>query len=248
MEHFRNPFGPEDFVNARVMENRRFVDAVIRRARSHRLFSHPFLSALGGAAPSRDVSWFILTSFYKIVEPFTGLLCALAGRAPDLRSRFALMDNVYEEMGRGDFDQAHARLYVKLLASIGVGVEETERTPALRCIQKINDHLVEVLERRPFSVGCAVLAAAESTIPPTFPVLAAIARCAFPGTDLTFFERHGLRDAGHAGDASMLFAVSGDRRHFATVETAVKLDLDHRSELLDEWMTAIAATPQRGPC
>lgn len=240
MEHFRSPYGHDDLVNGRVVENRRFIDDVLRRARSHRLFSHPFLVV--PHAPSRDLACFVLTSFYKVVAPFTGLLCALGGRAPDLRSRFALMDNLYEEMGRGDLDGAHPSLYLRTLASIGVTADGAERMPTLRSIRKINDHLLEVVARRPFSVGCAVLASAESTIPPTFPVLATLTQ-AFPDADLTFFERHGARDQGHAGDASLLFAVTTDRSDFTTVETAVELDLDYRSDLLDEWMAATTATP-----
>jgi hypothetical protein len=38
----------------------------------------------------------------------------------------------------------------------------------------------------------------------------------------------------------MLFAVSADSSRFATVEAEVKLDLDYRSELFDEWMSAIS--------
>jgi hypothetical protein len=57
------------------------------------------------------------------------------------------------------------------------------------------------------SVACAVLASAESTIPASFPILAAMARRAFPDIDMTFFDRHGPRDEGHPDDVSMLFAV-----------------------------------------
>ena len=57
---------------------------------------------------------------------------------------------------------------------------------------------------------------------------------------MTFFERHGPRDEGHSDDASMLFALSAESRQFGSVESAVKRDLDYRSELFDDWMRAIA--------
>ena len=53
---------------------------------------------------------------------------------------------------------------------------------------------------------------------------------------MTFFERHGSRDEGHAGDASMLFAVSSGEDHFAAAEVEVMLDLDYRTDLNDQWM------------
>ena len=240
MEHFKSPFEPSDFISTRAIQNRRFFDETLERAKSHRYFSHPFMSSFDRRAPSRELVTFILTSTYKLVSPFTGMLCFLGSQAPNLQSRFALMDNIYEEMGCGDFDSAHPRLYLKMLASIGVSPEVAESMPTLPAVRRINDHLREVIERRHFSVACAMLALAEAVIPPTFPVLASMARSAFPYVDMTFFDRHGVRDEGHADDASTLFAISGDSAHFATIEEEVTRALDYRTELFDEWMRAVA--------
>jgi pyrroloquinoline quinone (PQQ) biosynthesis protein C len=236
VEHFRNPFSPRDTASARVVANREFFDALLERAIPHRFFSHPLLSTLGETPQSRETAAFILTSMYKVVAPFTGLLYTLGGRAPDLRSRFALMDNLYEEMGRGDIEAAHPMLYLRMLASIGIDERAADRQSALPSIQRVNAHLRAVIEEQPFPVACAALAAAEAAIPPLFPVLIAMARTAFGEIDMAFFERHGGRDAGHCKDASMLFAVSADASHFAAAERAFILDLDHRAGMLDEWL------------
>ena len=238
MEHFKSPFGPGELVSERALENQEFFDGMLARAKRHPFFSHPFLSTCN-RVPSRDLVLFILTSMYQLVSPFTGLLCSLGGRAPDLRSRFALMDNIYEEMGCGDLSSAHPSLYLKMLASIGVTSEAADNMPERPSIRRINSHLREVVEQRDFSVACALLATAESVIPPSFPILAKMAQRAFVDIDMSFFERHGPRDAGHADDASMLFAVNGDNAHFAVVEAEVRLDLDYRCELFDEWMAVM---------
>ncbi|HSO36749.1 MAG TPA: iron-containing redox enzyme family protein [Labilithrix sp.] len=175
---------------------------------------------------------------YQLVRPFTSVLCSLGGQAPNLRSRFALMDNIYEEMGCGDFEAAHPSLYLKMLASIGVTEEAAESLPTLPAIRRINDHLREAVERQHFSVSCAMLALAEVVIPPTFPVFIDLARGAFPHVDMTFFDRHGPRDEGHSDDASLLFAISADSAHFTTVEIEVKRALDYRTDLFDDWMLA----------
>jgi pyrroloquinoline quinone (PQQ) biosynthesis protein C len=234
MEHFQNPFEAGTLSSARAVENRRFFDEVLSGARSHRFFSHPFMAAFAQAS-SRELASFVLTTFYQVVSPFTGLLCALGARAPNLASRFALMDNIYEEMGRGDLACAHPNLYLRMLSSMGVDAAAAERVPVLPAIARINDHLREVVERRHFSVACAVLASAEATIPPSFPALARGARNAFQDIDLSFFDRHGPRDEGHSGDAATLFALTGDSSQFGTVEREVTLDLEHRSELFDDW-------------
>ena len=145
------------------------------------------------------------------------------------------MDNIYEEMGRGDLACAHPNLYLRMLSSMGVDAAAAERVPVLPAIARINDHLREVVERRHFSVACAVLASAEATIPPSFPALAWGARNAFQDIDLSFFDRHGPRDEGHSGDAATLFALTGDRAQFGSVEREVTLDLEYRSELFDAW-------------
>jgi pyrroloquinoline quinone (PQQ) biosynthesis protein C len=234
MEHFQNPFGARVLSNARAAENRRFFDELLSGVRTHRFFSHPFLAAFAQSSSPRLAS-FVLTTFYQVVCPFTGLLCALGGRAPDLESRFALMDNIYEEMGRGDLACAHPNLYLRMLSSIGVDAAAAERVPVLTAIGRINDHLREVVERRPFSVACAVLASAEATIPGSFQSLAQGAQNAYQDIDLSFFDRHGARDEGHSGDAATLFAVTGDSSAFPWVEREVTLDLEYRSELLDDW-------------
>jgi len=238
MEHFKSPFRAIDFESERAVQNQKFFDDVFARARRHPFFSHPFMSTLD-MVPSREIVSFILTSIYQLVSPFTGLLCSLGGRAPNLRSRFALMDNIYEEMGCGDLSSAHPNLYLRMLASIGVTAAAAECMPALPAIHRINTHLREVVEQRHFSVACAVLAVAELVIPPSFPILATMGQRAFADIDMSFFDRHGPRDAGHSDDASMLFAVNGDSSHFAVVEAEAKLDLDYRCELFDEWMAAM---------
>lgn len=197
------------------------------------------MSAVDEMTPSRDAVSFVLKSIYKIVSPFTGLLCSLGGRAPDLQSRFALMDNIYEEMGRGDLESAHPNLYLKMLASIGVTPLEAEGERTLPIVGRMNAHLREVVDRRSFAVACAVLASVEAVIPPLFPILSRMSLKAFPELDRTFFDRHGPRDEGHSDDAAMLFAVTADPADFELVNAEVELDLEYRAELLDEWMAAI---------
>jgi len=241
MEHFRSPFLETDLSSAKAFVNRTFFDDMLVRARAHAFYSHPFLTRARTDVP-RDAASAILTSFYKVVAPFTGLLCSLGGRAPDLRCRFALMDNIYEEMGCGELEAAHPSLYLKMLASIGVNAEAAERAPLLTSVRRINEHLEEVVLRRSFATACAVLASAEAAIPPSFPVLASMARDAFPLVDMAFFDRHGPRDDGHSDDAAMLFAMSADSTDFTEIEAEVLRDLDARTELFDEWMALVATS------
>ncbi len=244
MEHFKSPFVASDFSTPEALQNQRFFDEELARARTHAFFTHPFLASPGKLVVSRETTAIVLTSFYKIVAPFTGLLCSLGGRSPDLRTRFALMDNLYEEMGCGDLGSAHPSLYLRMLASIGVSEAAAEAAPTLPAIRRINEHLEEVVKTEPFAVACAVLASAEATIPSSFPVLAALAKSAFPGVDSTFFDRHGPRDEGHSEDAAVLFALSAKGSMFPRVTEHVQRDLALRVELFDEWLWAMTSVAQ----
>jgi pyrroloquinoline quinone (PQQ) biosynthesis protein C len=242
MEHFRNPFESEELRSANAQKNADFFQSLLSRASAHRFFSHPFLALDSQLALAPERATFILASFYQVVAPFTALLCSLAGRAPNLESRFALMDNIYEEMGCGELAAAHPKLYLRMLASLGVTEHAAVSLPPQPAIARLNRHLRAIVGHAHFSVACAVLASAEATIPASFPRLLAIARSAFGHLDTAFFDRHGARDEGHAGDASMLFSLSGQEAHFAAAERHVMLDLDYRSELLDEWQCVASAT------
>jgi hypothetical protein len=99
MEHFGNPFERCELASVEARHNQAFFEGLSQRARAHRFFSHPFLSQVDTLA-SRDAAAFILTSFYKVVAPFTGLLCSLAGRAPSLRARFPLIQTFTSECWR----------------------------------------------------------------------------------------------------------------------------------------------------
>lgn len=239
MEHFTNPFHASDLRGDTAAENHAFFAGLLERTRAHAFFAHPLLSFVPDASPAaRDFVTFMLTSFYHVVEPFTGLLCSLAARAPALRSRFVLMDNVFEELGCGDIGAAHPNLYLSMLASVSVSEQRAGSAQVLPAIGRIRAHLAHVVEHCPFAVACAVLASAESTIPASFPMLARAAQQAFPGVDMRFFDRHGERDDGHASDAATLFAVHALPSQWLSTEQEVIRDLDHRVELLDAWMAA----------
>ncbi|HKP59223.1 MAG TPA: iron-containing redox enzyme family protein [Polyangiales bacterium] len=248
MEHFISPLQQRDLLGDAAAQNRAFFAKLMERTLEHAFFAHAFLSAASDESPvSRELATLVLTGFYQVVEPFTGLLCSLAAKAPSLRSRFVLMDNLFEELGRGDFEAAHPRLYLSMLDSIGVSrhtAESADRVPAIRRIQ---EHLAETVERQPFAVSCAVLASAESIIPASFPVLARMAQRACPCADMRFFDRHGVRDDGHAGDAATLFVIHADPSQWRCAEREVTLHLDCRLQLLDVWMDlATSTTDTRG--
>jgi pyrroloquinoline quinone (PQQ) biosynthesis protein C len=243
VEHFRSPFAQRDTSSRSFAANREFFGALRERGSGHRLFSHPLLSVLGQRPQPPPVASFILTTMYKVVAPFTAVLSTLGGRAPDLRCRFALLDNLYEEMGRGDIQAAHPKLYLQMLESIGVDEPTAEGQSTLPSIRQINDHLFALVAEQPFPVACAALAAAEAAIPPLFPILAEMATSAFGAVDMAFFDRHGGRDVGHCDDAAMLFGISAEALHFEPSERAFLLDLELRAGMLDEWMAAVEHAP-----
>lgn len=213
MEHLPPlPRGPVD-----LDANLRFLTHLEQALTRHRVFDHPFLQALGAGAFAPPVVAATFAQFAHVVRPFTGLLGDLIGRAPDVDSRYLLLDNLYEELGHGDPQAVHAWLYDQLLREIGV----TALPRPLPALRRLDTLMRQTIRHQPFAAGLAMLGlGGELPIPNNFAYLSAGLARAFPGVDREagFFGRHGPRDADHTADTNQVLArvmQPGDQQRVA---------------------------------
>ena len=120
MEHFQCGYAAHELRSDRVRDNFAFVRRLEKSFCGHRLYDHPLNLSLAEGKLDGGPLRFVLTQMFKMIEPYTAMLALLAGRAPDLRSRHVIFDNLYEEMGRGALASAHPSLWLRFLESIGV--------------------------------------------------------------------------------------------------------------------------------
>jgi pyrroloquinoline quinone (PQQ) biosynthesis protein C len=229
------PYTKSELMNPDVILHRHFLETLEDEARKAAVFDHPFLIRLSKGVYSDKGVRYAFIQFSHHVRVFTSCLAHILGMAPDIRDRLVLFDNLNEEMGRGNLVGTHYMLYLKMLSSMGVSMEEIERSDCLTSIELLNDALLSAV-RKSFIGGLAWLGiGGELTIPNNFPYLSQGARRTFPQLDPGFFERHGQPDQGHNDDSNLLLAMQiKDQRDRDTVRSEVQKSLFLRGAVWDE--------------
>jgi len=236
MEHFQCGYAAHELGSDRVRDNFAFVRRLEKSFRGHRLYDHPLNLSLAegklGGGPLR----FVLTQMFKMIEPYTAMLALLAGRAPDLRSRHVIFDNLYEEMGQGALASAHPSLWLRFLESIGVPTAHARAEAPIGSIARMNARMREAVLIESFPAACAWISFSELPIPNIFGYLVrAVERCfCRVAVDMEFFDRHGVRDEGHAEDTTLLIALHADQGDWPALERESRSALELRAEVWDE--------------
>ncbi len=233
----QTPFTQEELNSILVRENQLFLNDLEERVQSHGVFDHPVLVNMADGRYSRDFIKFFLCQFSRHVRVFTAALSALLGNAPDFKSRFVLFDNLYEEMGRGDYRKGHFMLYLSMLDSMGVSDQELQSLPPLCSITLLNDSLFYAVTQKPFNVGLAWLGlGGELTIPNNFPYIVEALKKFYSDSsvDWSFFDRHGGRDQMHSDDANTVLALYMTEEDRETIEAEVWKSLAARKAVWDE--------------
>ncbi|MEO7330295.1 MAG: iron-containing redox enzyme family protein [Minicystis sp.] len=243
---FEFPYARTELSEHGVAGRIEWLREVQASALSHPVFNHPFLLDLSRGAHSAEATRFGLIQFSKHVRVFTSALGYLVGQAPDVRARFVLMDNLYEELGQGRLEGAHYMLYLRMLRSIGVSQDRAEGTPALGSLVRLNESLMRAISTG-FVPGLAWLGiGGELSIPYNFPYLLAGLRAHFPHADASFFDRHGGVDQEHSDDAGALLALYMRPGDEALVEREAHASLDARQEVWAELAVGCAELSKAG--
>ncbi len=243
MENMQTPFTREELNSIRFRENLLFLNDLEKRVQSHGVFDHPLLIHMAEGRYSQDFIKFFLCQFSRHVRVFTAALSALLGKAPDFKSRFVLFDNLYEEMGRGDYHKGHFMLYLNMLDSMGVSEQELQTLPPLCSITLLNDGLFYAVTQKPFNVGLAWLGlGGELTIPNNFPYMVEALKKLYSASnvDWGFFDRHGKRDQMHSDDANTILALYMTEEDRETIEAEVWKSLAARKAVWDEMESCTA--------
>lgn len=236
MENMSIPYTAEEQNSLAFLQNKTFLENLEKLIMRHQVFDHSFLQKFASNSYSTEGTLFVLKQFGKIVMPFTGAICKLMGNAPDIKSRFMLMDNLYEEMGHNNLDTAHPVLYLKMLDSLGITQKVLDDTPTISSIRILNNTIYDAVSHSSFAVGCAWLGyGGELTIPNNFPYLVQGIKNTFgTNVNIDFWERHGPRDQTHSDDATTVLCMNCNASNYQELEEAVKDSLNIRASIWDE--------------
>ncbi len=236
MENIQLPYSSDELKSASFQRNHQFLLDLEKRVENHPVFDHPFLVKFANSEYSEEGVLFVLKQFGKIVMPFTAAICKLMGSAPDIKSRFMLMDNLYEEMGHNSLNNCHPVLYLKMLDSIGISQRGLEKTEAISSIRLLNNTIFDAVSNKSFAIGCSWLGfGGELTIPNNFPYLIqGIKNCFGSDIDMGFWNRHGARDQDHSDDATTVLCMNTNESEYKALENAVMDSLNLRSMIWSE--------------
>lgn len=236
MENIHSPYSTEELRSSRFQRNYQFLSELERKVAGHPVFDHAFLKKFANNAYNQEGVTFVLKQFGKIVMPFTAAICKLMGSAPDIKSRFMLMDNLYEEMGHNTLKNCHPVLYLTMLDSIGVSQKGLEKTETISSIRLLNNTIFDAVGNKAFSIGCSWLGfGGELTIPNNFPYLVqGIENCFGSDIDMGFWNRHGARDQDHSDDATTVLCMNTDEHEHKELEQAVMDSLNLRAMIWSE--------------
>lgn len=237
MENMVSPYSKAELNAPHVQRNLAFLQELEQRSKKHAVFDHPLLlSMANGRLPPEFIKYFH-AQFSKHIRVFTAALATLLGSTPDIRSRFVLFDNLYEEMGRGDYEQCHFHLYLSMMESLGVSTSDLDALPPLYSVELLNDELFQAVSRKSFVTGLAWLGlGGELTIPNNFPYMVRSIQNACPSKEIDwrFFDRHGGRDQMHSDDANLVLALYLKEEEWSMLEIEVMKSLSARKNVWDE--------------
>lgn len=236
MEYLESPYSQKEFSSERYIKNFSFLESLEKEMLGHAVFDHPFLIKFANNLYTEEGTRFVLKQFGKIVMPFTAAICKLMGNAPDIKSRFMLMDNLYEEMGGDDINGCHPILYLKMLDSVGVSKDELDQTDTVSSIRILNDAIFDAVENKSFAIGCAWLGyGGELTIPNNFPYLVDGVKNSYgKNINMEFWGRHGERDQEHSDDATTVLAMNTDENEHDEIRQSVIDSLNIRNQVWSE--------------
>jgi pyrroloquinoline quinone (PQQ) biosynthesis protein C len=236
MEYCDIPFKKEELESENYQLNYNFLEKLEKEVLKYEVFDHPFLKKLSSGDYTKEGVRFTLMQFGKIVMPFTAAICKLMGNAPDLKSRFMLMDNLYEELGNMQYTQCHPSLYMEMLASIGGTQKGFNEMATISSIRILNNTILDAVEHKSFAIGCAWLGyGGELTIPNNFPYLVkGIESSSFEKVDMTYWDRHGSRDQAHSDDATVVLCMNTAEEEYQAIKEAVIDSLSLRARIWSE--------------
>jgi len=236
MEYLTTPYSEMELTSATYKSNYMFLEELEKEMLTHEVFDHPFLKKLADNVYTQEGVIFVLKQFGKIVMPFTAAICKLMGNAPDIKSRFMLMDNLYEEMGGNNLNGCHPMLYLSMLDSIGISQRGLDKTETISSIRILNNTIFDAVANKSFAIGCSWLGyGGELTIPNNFPYLVKGTKEAFKDDiDMDFWGRHGERDQEHSDDATTVLCMNTTEKEHKEIAAAVKDSLNIRAMIWSE--------------
>jgi pyrroloquinoline quinone (PQQ) biosynthesis protein C len=171
---------------------------LLQTIRNHRAWNHPYYEQfLRNEANREDVAWFI-TQEAGLDARFDDMLALLQVGTSGI-TKMEIAANFWDEMGNGELEKVHTRMFAEALEKLGVNPAEAERNFTLESLISANTSMYMVLRRNAFYKGIGYCAVTEYLAPKRFKhVLYAWDRLDLPDETAEYHRVHVEVDAAHA--------------------------------------------------
>lgn len=184
--------------NSKIVEVERDWGRYLDSAWLESLSLTPFMVACRNGVASRAMLRTYVRQQFHYSRHFTRYLSALLSNIVDETDRRELVDNLFEEMGLGEFGaKPHSQIYRDMMKSMGVDPSEE---PVFQGTQELVDTMLELCKGKNHLVGLGALCvAAEAIVPHMYSTIVHGFRAAGePEENLEFYLIHIEGDDEHA--------------------------------------------------
>ncbi len=174
---------------------------------THPLWSHPFLTQCKAGSLALAEVQALAVQMYKFSKEFNRILARILSECPDEQAQWVILDNLFDEMGQGDLNQAHPELFRRFTRAIGISDVELEAIPATpETTAMINTYLSLVDKYGYLAALGAVCFASEGIVNSLYTQIYAGIQGQTPlaKESLVFFEVHIHVDDDHAANLAAL--------------------------------------------
>lgn len=209
----------------------RALDELAERAKSHRINTHPLLTHMAEHGLPTEIAQLLLSNYYVNNRVFHLHIAAQSLSTP-LSMRGEMYENLVDELGNGEFEQAHPNLFMHSFDTIGR--PDTIR-PQPESLALLNTKILYTFLSGDYRYGVGGLGFIELSMPDQMrKILSGLRRSGLSEPDLIFWDLHITIDEAHGEswfDEMRVFVDSPDRAQ-KTLEGGMAL-LDARAGMFD---------------
>jgi pyrroloquinoline-quinone synthase len=103
-----------------------FMQSFRHSTQVHPLWAHPFLQHCRSGELTLPEVQILAVQMYKFSKQFNRILSSIVSCCPDDQAQWVILDNLFDEMGRGDISQAHPELFRQFTRAIGISDDVLE--------------------------------------------------------------------------------------------------------------------------
>lgn len=175
----------------------------------HPLWNHPFLLRCRERGLTLLEVQILAVQMYKFSKEFNRILASILSCCSDVQAQWVILDNLSDEMGHGDLQQAHPELFRRFTRAIGIPDDTLEALPAEPETQEMIDTYLDLPRQYSYlSALGAVCFASEGIVHTLYSQIYRGIEGAtpVPQESLIFFEVHMDLDDGHAAKFAEVIA------------------------------------------